>query len=118
MLNHEENDTRLLQAFKLMWDLYPEPVRLIRKDFTVVAGNQAFLKAGGKIGDKCNATRPELHRGCQAQAALKARESKVIEHELFNHHISSYWIPVQGNTDHFIHFSNGSLQIMENLHNG
>ena len=39
--------TELIEAFHLMWDRYPEQVRLIDRHFTVIAGNPAYVEAGG-----------------------------------------------------------------------
>ncbi len=32
----------LIEAFHLMWDRYPEQVRLIDRSFLVIAGNPAY----------------------------------------------------------------------------
>lgn len=53
----------------MMWDNYPEAVRLIRRGFHVVAGNKVYFAQGGQIGGRCNVGNPELHRGCQAMNA-------------------------------------------------
>ena len=36
-----------VRAFHLMWDNYPEPVRLIDRTFTIVAGNKLYMTAAG-----------------------------------------------------------------------
>ena len=40
-------EEELAQAFHLMWDNYPEQVRLIRRDHTIVAGNIYDMAGGG-----------------------------------------------------------------------
>ena len=44
------DEQKLIEAFQLMWGKYPEQVRLIRKDHTIVAGNshQASIRSGEK----------------------------------------------------------------------
>ena len=61
-----------------MWDNYPESVRLIRLSFRVLAGNPVYMKMGGQTGGKCNVGDPALHRGCQAMACLRSRETRCI----------------------------------------
>ena len=39
------DEQKLIEAFQLMWGKYPEQVRLIRKDFTIVAGTRAICNS-------------------------------------------------------------------------
>ena len=39
---------QMIEAFHMMWDHYPEQVRLIDRTFLVMAGNRAYLAAGGR----------------------------------------------------------------------
>jgi hypothetical protein len=100
-------EEELERAFHMMWEHYPEPVRLIHRSFRVVAGNDAYLKTGGVTGVKCNVGDPAFHRGCQAMNALKTGEAKLLRTEVEGMPWTSYWIPVEGAADYFIHFTDG-----------
>lgn len=45
---NQYQEEEIIQAFHLMWDNYPESVRLIDKSFTVLAGNKVYQSRGGK----------------------------------------------------------------------
>jgi len=104
-----EKKTRdeLIEAFHLMWDRYPEQVRLIDRSFMVIAGNPAYTEAGGQTGVHCNVGDPAFHRGCKAIAALNAKETMIKKTEVGGLLWESYWIPVAGEDDYYIHFTNG-----------
>ena len=97
----------IVRAFHMMWDNYPEMVRLIDRRFNVIAGNPLYLKMGGQEGIKCNTGDPSFHRGCQAMAALKAGETRTTKAEVGGITWESFWIPVAGEEDYYIHFTNG-----------
>jgi hypothetical protein len=97
----------LIEAFHLMWDRYPEQVRLIDRHFTVIAGNPAYTEAGGQTGVKCNVGDPAFHKGCQAIAALNAKETRTVKAEMGGITWESFWVPVAGEEDYYIHFTNG-----------
>ena len=102
-----EQEEKLVQAFHMMWDNYPEAVRLIHRSFRVVAGNPVYMKMGGQTGGKCNVGDPALHRGCQAIACLRARETRCITSRKDDVDWVTYWIPVEGTEDYSIHFTTG-----------
>ena len=101
------SEQELIRAFHMMWDNYPESVRLIDRKFRVVAGNTAYLQMGGQVEIKCNTGDPALHRGCQAMACLKARETKKLVTEVEGVPWDTFWIPVEGTEDYYVHFTNG-----------
>lgn len=103
---NQYQEEEIFQAFHLMWDNYPESVRLIDKSFTVLAGNKVYQSRSGKTGIKCNTGNPELHRGCQAMNALKSGETRRHQTVVEGVDWDSYWIPVDG-TDYYVHFTNG-----------
>jgi hypothetical protein len=63
-------DTKLTDAFHLMWDEFPEGVILVHKDRTIIATNKAGEKPGCQINTKCFA-RPPIggHQRCKANEA-------------------------------------------------
>ena len=101
------NEQELVKAFHMMWDNYPESVRLIDRKFRVVAGNPVYMKMGGQVEIKCNTGDPIIHKGCQAMKCLKERETRTLETEVEGVPWLTYWIPVDGTEDYYIHFTNG-----------
>ena len=99
------NKEELVRAFHLMWDNYPEMVRLIDRKFNIIAGNTAFYKVGGQDGVKCNTGDPAFHKGCRAMNALKTQETKTMSSEVEGIVWETYWIPVSD--DYYVHFTNG-----------
>ena len=109
----KKSKEELIEAFHMMWDHYPEQVRLIDRHFLVLAGNPAYIEAGGKTGIRCNAKNPELHKGCQAMAALNSREARKKDSVVGGMPWESWWIPVAGETDYYIHYTNGMKAALE-----
>ncbi|MFW5734966.1 MAG: hypothetical protein ACOCWR_07905 [Oceanidesulfovibrio sp.] len=48
----------VLEAFFMMWDLYPEPVMLIHANRDVLAVNEAARNLGLSAGIKCHSLYP------------------------------------------------------------
>lgn len=109
----ENREDELVRAFHMMWENYPEAVRLIRRDFHVIAGNKVYLAQGGQIDVQCNVGDPSFHKGCQAMNSLKTREAKCKQSEVLGVTWDSYWIPVEGVEDYFVHFTNGINKTIE-----
>ena len=112
----------LVRAFHMMWDNYPEMVRLIDRRFNVIAGNPAYFQMGGQIDVKCNTGDPAFHKGCQAMNALKTQETKTLRSEVEGITWEAYWVPVSGASDYYVHFTNGfnayAAKKMEEAHTG
>jgi len=113
MAGFSEEET--VRAFHLMWDNYPEQVRLIDRNYRVVAGNPAYIGAGGQTEVHCNVGPAEMHRGCQAQAALKSGETKSVCHPAGDIRAESFWIPVAGDGEYYVHFTNGLNEIIRRM---
>ncbi|MDA8222612.1 MAG: hypothetical protein M0Z35_13160 [Desulfitobacterium hafniense] len=108
-------ENQLIHAFEMMWGKYHEPVTLVHRSFTIIAVNEACRAYGRVAGVKCNAENPELHKGCQAIQALTTNEPKIAVSERNGINWTSFWIPVSGVPDYFIHFTNGLNEYMEKL---
>mgnify|MGYP001571354579 CR=1 FL=1 len=115
MVSEHEPESKIISAFEMMWGKYDEPVRLIRRGFDIIAVNEAYSAMGGVAGVKCNATNPEMHKGCKAMEALKTNDTKKVVSEKDGVQWTSYWIPVSGFPDYFIHFTNGLNEYLEKL---
>ncbi len=104
---NKHGEEEIVQAFHMMWDSYPEQVRLIDRHYRVAAGNPAYTGAGGQTGVQCNVGPAEMHRGCQAMSALSTGETKSIRHQAGDACFESFWIPVGGDGEYYVHFTNG-----------
>lgn len=109
----EEPEKAIIDAFQMMWGNYHEPVRLIHRSLHVLAGNAAYLNMGGQTGGRCNTGNPELHRGCQAMRCLKERITTCKSIDMDGVQWDSYWVPVNGCEDYFVHFTNGMNVYLE-----
>ena len=89
----EKTLEQIIEAFDMMWGSFPDPVRLIDRNFNIVAANEAFTSTGGQINVKCNVGDPAMHKGCQAIAALNSGETKIMTSELGGRNWDSYWVP-------------------------
>lgn len=101
------DEEELVRAFHMMWDNYPEQVRLIDRKFRILAGNKAYMASGGLVNVGCNLGNPEMHKGCQAIACLKAGETKTKKAVVNDVTWESFWVPVSGSEDYYVHFTNG-----------
>ncbi|MDO5518454.1 MAG: hypothetical protein Q4F66_12945 [Clostridium sp.] len=109
-------EEEIISAFNLMWEKYPEPVRLINKKFMIVAANSAYKALGGAAGVRCNTLgTPELHKGCGAMKSLKTQETQILTSEKENVKWTTYWIPVNESPDYFIHFTDGMNDYIKEL---
>lgn len=97
-------------AFDAMWGLHPSPVLLIKANRDIVAVNEVGRKLGVKPGTKCFQLSGNDHicDGCQANAALKECTARraAAWHAKLNMFMDTYWIPVRGQEDLYVHFFN------------
>jgi hypothetical protein len=108
--NQERTDTavkpEVLQAFHLMWDVFPSAALLVTRDRTVLACNQSANERGFRRGMKCFQLSSEgIHKHCQANAALdegKAQQ-KVVYSPVAKRVNNSFWLPIAGEKDLFVH---------------
>ncbi len=99
----------ILKAFNMMWDHFPAVVMLLGKDRTIVALNKQGRDVGIQPGTKCYELTGEtgIHDDCLANEALKEGVAKrsVSHFALANWVLDSYWVPVSGEKDLYIHFA-------------
>jgi hypothetical protein len=101
-------DQKIIEAFHLMWDFFPEPVRLIEKNRTVLAVNRVAEKSGMQLGIKCSSIPPlESHKGCKANAALSTKEYQCSKWKGKLGDVLTYWLPIDEYPDYYVHFSVG-----------
>lgn len=99
------NDIR--RNFHLFWDNFPFPVMLVHKNRTIIEANKAGQAVGCPVGTKCvDMGDKKHHAGCCANMALReqtgVRKVGYIEHRGVV--LDSYWIPLAGVEDLYVHF--------------
>jgi hypothetical protein len=93
--------------FHLFWDNFPFPVMLVHKDRTILDHNKAGEAVGYAPGTRCaDIGNKEDHRGCLANKALQEQAAKrVVGYiEAAGAVFDSYWIPLAGSEDIYLHF--------------
>jgi hypothetical protein len=102
-------DSKVIDAFHLMWGNFPEPVMLVHKSRDILAVNEACSKLGGVVGIKCASIgAPEQHKGCLANQALASRRATYSKNESNGKTIIGFWVPVADSSDIYVHFGIGT----------
>ena len=107
-MHQTEITQELSSSFHLFWDNFPFPVMLVRKDRTIVELNKAGLAMGCTPGTRCaDLGKKEDHRGCLANQALKEQSAQRVVgyQESYGMVLDSYWVPLAGAEDLYLHFS-------------
>ncbi|MDF2572512.1 MAG: hypothetical protein K0R55_4116 [Sporomusa sp.] len=103
-------DSKILEAFHLMWGKFPEPVMLIHKTREILAVNEVCGKAGGVTGIKCTSIgSPEQHKRCLANQALVSQQATYSKGESNGREVIGYWIPVPNYPECYVHFGVGTM---------
>jgi hypothetical protein len=104
-------DEKLVEAFHLMFDHFPEAAQLAHKSKQIVALNPACEAMGREVGMICaRHGPPEAHQGCLAHKAVKnhkavwKRGSRVIPD---GREPVVFWLPIDGYPDFYIHYAVG-----------
>lgn len=104
-------DEKLIEAFHLMYDHYPEAAQLAHKSKRIVALNPACEAIGRQVGMICaKHGPPEAHKGCLANKAIKehaAMRTTPTAPVPGQPQYCVFWLPVDGYPDYYIHFSAG-----------
>ncbi|SBV95078.1 conserved hypothetical protein [uncultured delta proteobacterium] len=104
-------DEKILEAFHLMYDHFPESVTLVHKTKQIVAVNAAGKAAGREPGMFCiKQGRPEDHAICRAAKAVakhRAQWVKASPSQDPDKSFVAFWLPVDGHPDFYVHFSIG-----------
>ncbi len=98
-----------IEAFNMMWDAFPSMVMLLKKDRTIVAANKLARDLGVQPGLKCFqlSAGTAIHEGCLGTPAVEEGVAKrlVSYIEAMKQVLDSYWVPVRGEKDLYIHFA-------------
>lgn len=106
-MNQTEVTEEIRRNFHLFWDNFPFPVMLVHKDRTIIDRNKLGETVGYTPGSRCvDIGSSEDHRGCQANLALREQTAKrVVGYvEPAKAVFDSYWIPLAGSEDLYLHF--------------
>ena len=106
----------LVESFKQMWDNYPAPVLLADKSHDIISCNKVATKQGFDKVKKCYhfAGQKKICSYCKAANCLKEQKT-CVDHrfsEKLQKFMSSYWIPIDGAPDLFIHFANDISELV------
>lgn len=105
-------DLKLIEAFTLMWGMYPGPASLVHKNRTIIAVNRACLAGGRKPGMTCAQwDSPERHRGCLANRALQERMALHREVRDDDGILRTYWLPIPDYPDYYVHFTTETMKM-------
>ena len=98
----------LRSHFHLFWDNFPFPVMLTHEDRTILDRNKAAETVGYGVNIKCSDLGPkEAHKGCRANKALSEQKAeRVVGYvESAKAVLDSYWVPLAGQDELYLHFS-------------
>jgi hypothetical protein len=97
-------DSKVIDAFHMMWGNFPAPARLIHKSRKVLALNEIAKGTGMEVGVPCfEFGNPESHKSCNANGALSSGKGQRMNVEQGSK--IKFWSPVEGCPDVFVHFS-------------
>ncbi|AIF54108.1 hypothetical protein [Pelosinus sp. UFO1] len=103
-------EAKVIEAFHMMWDNFPEAVMLIHKSREILAVNNACRNAGGVVGGKCSELGgSERHKGCLANQAIATNKATYSKSEVGGKEIIGYWIPLTDYPDIYVHFGVGIM---------
>ena len=96
-------DSKVIDAFHMMWGSFPAPVRLIHKNRKVLAVNEIAKSMGMDVGVPCfSFGNPESHKACNANGALSSHQGQRMNVDPGK---IKFWIPVGDCPDVYVHFT-------------
>ncbi len=96
-------DSKIVDAFHMMWGGFPAPVRLIHKNRKVLAVNEIAKSMGMEVGVPCfSIGNPESHKACRAIEAISSHEGQRMNVEPGK---IKFWSPVRDCSDVYVHFT-------------
>ena len=104
-----EIDQKVIEAFHLMYDHFPEPATLVHKSRQVMAANPACKLIGREPGMICaKQGSSEAHQGCLAGEVIKSQKARFRRIAIRTPEkidITAFWLPIDGYPDFYIHFA-------------
>ncbi|MBP5621067.1 MAG: hypothetical protein J6X44_03530 [Thermoguttaceae bacterium] len=103
-------DEQIIEAFHSMWDMFPEPVLLIKKSREIIALNPACANSGLKPGMKCSSVgSPQQHKGCRCNEAVDEKKTVAITYQSPAGKAFGFWVPVANKPEWILHFNVGTF---------
>lgn len=108
------DEQKIIEAFHLMWDHFPEPVLLIKKNRQIYAANRKAVSFGMDKQVRCSDRgNPEQHKGCLCNRAIDEKRTTCVIYDSQAGKAYGYWMPVAGAENYIIHFSVGAFTVPE-----
>jgi hypothetical protein len=116
----ERSIARQVEAFRLMWDAFPEPAMLVGESRKVLAANALARRLGVRPGCMCGGLAPlEVSAAHNPMERLQNTRSALVELADANGWpVLSYWVPVAGAGNMAVHFGIGVVRAIERRENG
>lgn len=114
--NVYDQEKKVLEAFKIMWNEYPEPAMLINRGKRVMAINWACRQVGPHVGAFCHEIGgcQDINNRCLINHCLESRKAVHIKVGNGQKQWSIHWVPIDGCPDYCVHFFAGSGQEHQN----
>ena len=104
------DEQKIIEAFHMMWDNFPEPVMLIQQNRQIYAVNRKAEELGINDAMKCTSIgTPEQHRSCLCNLAVKEKRTTCRIYEGMQGQAYGYWMPVAGAEEYILHFGVGNF---------
>lgn len=115
----EHGVAKQVEAFRLMWDAFPEPAMLIGDGRKVLAANALGRRLGVTAGSTCGGLAPvRAAPAHNPMEQLRDTQSALVEiAEANGQPVLSYWVPVTGAQNLAIHFGIGVVRAVERCRN-
>lgn len=108
MATHQLSD-EIRRNFHLFWDNHPAAVILIHKDRTIMEINKVAAERGYPVGVRCISMGETKHHAC-CKLNTAVREKSAVRDvdyiDFLGQVVDTYWIPLAGVEDLYIHFAN------------
>lgn len=111
----EHGIAKQVEAFRLMWDAFPEPAMLVGDGRKVLAANALGRRLGITAGSRCGGLAPvEAPPTHNPMEQLRDTRSALVElAEANGEPVLSYWVPVTGTQNLAVHFGIGVVRVIE-----
>jgi hypothetical protein len=111
----ERGIAKQVEAFRLMWDAFPEPAMLIGDGRKVLAANALGRRFGVTPGSTCGGLAPvDAPPAYDPMERLRDTQSALVElTEASGRPVLSYWVPVAGAGNLAVHFGIGVVRALE-----
>jgi len=108
MTTHHISD-EIRRNFHLFWDNHPAAVILIDRNRTIIEINKIAEERGYPVGVQCiSMGEKKHHASCKLNTVLREKRSeRNVEYiDFLGQVVDTYWIPLAGEEDLYIHFAN------------